>query len=505
MDINKLGIDTKIAQLVMPRIDFKDPRSLPLARKLVKEAHIGGFIIFGGTRDSVRRATEELRVASQIPLFFACDAERGVGQIVSGMTLFPFTMSLGAIDDEELVYEQASFIAKEMKECGLNLVFGPVADVNTNPANPIINIRSFGDDPELVSRLSQAFINGLQENGIMACAKHFPGHGGTWVDSHVDMPVSEQTEENLFKCDLIPFKNAVSSGVTFIMPAHIAYPKISNEKIPATISEAVIQGILRDKLGFTGLVVTDSFRMDGIGKSGDEADMSRLALISGCDIILDPKDPDALIKKLTQMSESGELDSDTLTRSVTRIIGVKNKWLTAEHSESTNIKQDADSLVKTIAKHSSCLLKGGALKSDNAIVLIFDVTESGSDISSVFLNRMNGSVVRCKKFGVLNEDPQYILELSEGYDAIICLIYTTVGAWKKETSLPENYNTILNAIETLQKEKILVSIGSPYVVSEFMNYDTVLCIFDHMDVCQAVAADVLLGKIEPTGKLSVKI
>lgn len=495
----------KIAQLVMPRIDFKDSGSLPLARKLVKETHVGGFIIFGGTRDSVSRATEELQAASQIPLFFGCDAERGVGQIVSDMTLFPFTMSLGAIGDEALVYEQASIIAKEMKECGLNLVFGPVADVNTNPANPIINIRSYSDDPELVSHMSQAFIVGLQENGVLSCAKHFPGHGGTWVDSHVDMPVSRQSEEDLFKCDLIPFKNAVDSGVTFIMPAHIAYSNISNDNIPATVSEAVIKGILRDKLGFDGLVVSDSFRMDGIGKSGDEADMSRLALMSGCDIILDPKDSQALIKRLTQMAQSGELSSDVLNESVSRILCVKDKWLTGEAAESKDIKQDAGNLVKTIAKRSPCLLKGGALKSDNAVVYIFDVTNSGQDISTVFLNKMKESGVSCEKCEVSSEDPKSLLGLSEGYDAVICLIYTTVGAWKKELQLSESYRTILKGLENTPKEKVLVSFGSPYVISEFMSYDTVLTVFDLLSVCQAAAADVLLGKIEPRGKLPVKI
>ncbi len=505
IDIKKLGLHEKLGQLVMPRIDFNDPGSLPLARKLVKD-HVGGFIIFGGSASGVREVTEELQVVSQIPLFFACDAERGVGQIVRDMTLFPFAMSLGAINDEGLVYEQGSLIAQEMKECGLNLVFGPVSDVNTNPLNPIINIRSYGDDPELVSRMSQAFIKGLQENRIMSCAKHFPGHGTTWVDSHVDMPVSEQSEEDLFECDLVPFKNAVDEGVTFIMPAHIAYPHISNEKVPATISEAVIQAILRDKLGFTGLVVTDSFRMDGIGKSGDEADMSGLSLMSGCDIILDPKNPEYLIQRLIEMTESGKLDSGTLNESLSRILSVKNKWLTDRAHGSSNIHLDANSLVEKIAKRSPCLLKGSTLKSGNAIVYIFDVTESGQSISTVFLNKMSRSGVTCIRHEIgFDSDPGSVPGVAEGIDAVICLIYTTVGAWKKQSYLTENYKTILNALETLPQEKVLVSFGSPYVVSGFKGFDTVLCMFDSMDVCQAAAADVLLGNLEARGTMPVNL
>src|SRR3989304_8597009 len=169
-DLAKRSTSEKIGQIVMPRLDFIGSDPLPHAKELVQKFQVGGFIVFGGERRQLKEATEDLQRNSKIPLFFACDAERGVGQMVSGATRFPFTMSLGAIDDEDLVYRQARFIAKEMKECGFNLLFAPVVDVNTNPKNPIINIRSYGDDPFHVSRLGAAFINGCQDEGVMACA-----------------------------------------------------------------------------------------------------------------------------------------------------------------------------------------------------------------------------------------------------------------------------------------------------------------------------------------------
>ena len=505
LDLDSLSLSQKVGQVVMPRIDFRDSGSLVLAKKLVEEFQVGGFIIFGGDRESVNKTTSELQSISQIPLFFGCDAERGVGQIVHDMTLFPFTMSLGAIGDEGLVYEQSSVIAKEMKECGLNIVFGPVADINTNPDNPIINIRSYGDDSELVSRLSGVFIKGLQDNGIMACAKHFPGHGGTFVDSHVDMPVSEKTEEEILKCELIPFKNAADEGVTFIMPAHIAFPKISNENIPATISETLLKGLLRHKLEFEGLVVTDSFRMGGVANRGGEADISMLALKSGSDIILDPKYPETLIKKLNLMADSGNLDVTILTESVKRIIDIKNKWLTDDAESLGDNYKDGGIIADVIAERSPCLLKGGALKSDNAVICVFDVTGSGTDIARVFRTKLEETGVSCKQFDVFNEDPETVLGIVEGYQAVICLVYTTVGAWKKEAFLPESYKTILTMLKNLTNKKILVSFGSPYVVSEFMDFDTVLCTFDSMDRCQAAAAEVLKGNLQPKGKLPVKI
>src|SRR3989304_5057904 len=181
LNLPKLSTSEKIGQIVMPRLDFRDSDPFPHAKELVQKFQVGGFIVFGVERRQAKEATQELQRNSQIPLFFACDAERGVGQIVSGTTRFPFTMALGAIGDEELVYNQARYIAEEMKDCGLNLLFAPVLDVNTNPENPIINIRSYGDDPSFVSRLGAAFIKGSQDGGVMAYCKDFSGPLGVVI------------------------------------------------------------------------------------------------------------------------------------------------------------------------------------------------------------------------------------------------------------------------------------------------------------------------------------
>src|SRR3989337_4198266 len=173
-DLAKLSTSEIIGQIVIPMLDLRDSDPLPHAKELVQKFQVGGFIVFGGERRQLKEATEDLQRNSKIPLFFACDAERGVGQIVTGATRFPFTMALGSIGDEELVYNQARYIAEEMKDCGLNLLFAPVLDVNTNPENPIINIRSYGDDPSFVSRLGAAFIKGSQDGGVMACAQTLP-------------------------------------------------------------------------------------------------------------------------------------------------------------------------------------------------------------------------------------------------------------------------------------------------------------------------------------------
>ncbi|MEQ9620003.1 MAG: glycoside hydrolase family 3 protein [Deltaproteobacteria bacterium] len=506
IDISRLSVLQKIGQVIMPRLDFREPDSLNLAKRLVREFQVGGFIVFGGDRRSVKEATGELQSISETPLLFGCDAERGVGQILSDMTIFPFTMSLAAAGDEELVYREAAYIASEMKECGLNLIFAPVLDINSNAKNPIINIRSFGDDPELVSRLGTAFIRGCQDSGIAACGKHFPGHGRADMDSHAEMPLLDLTTENLTNFDLIPFRAAIESKVASIMTAHIALPKIERGAIPATISDVIIQGILRKQMGYGGVVITDSLHMSGINKLGDEIDLSHLALKAGCDIILDPRDPYALLSRINDMAYTGELSEGLLNDSAGRIISLKNSWLISSQGENAPAAGKANTLIGQIAERSVCLVKGGKLGSEKAVVCLFDVTRSCSDISRAFTVRLAESGIDFSTVPVTLTSPmESVRENSEFGGAIICLIYTTVGAWKKQFQLPEFFSFVLSEIASFNAETVLISFGSPYVIQGMGGFDTVMCAFDSLNPCQSAAADVLLGNSEAGGKLPVRI
>ena len=504
VNIAGLGTIDRVGQVVMPRLDFRFSDPIPLAKRLVSEYKVGGFIIFGGDKRSVKNATKELNSISGSPLLFGLDAERGVGQIISDATLFPFTMSLGAARDEELVDDEARFIAQEMRECGLNLIFAPVLDVNTNPDNPIINIRAYGDDPALVSRLGGAFIRGVQEGGILACAKHFPGHGGTGVDSHEDMPVLDTTLERLNSCNLVPFKYAVESDVAALMTAHVAFPGIVKASIPSTISEVIVKGILRRDMGYGGLVITDSFHMSGINKIGGEADNSHLALTAGCDVILDPGDPVTLLTKLNDMALTGELSENTLNTSVGRIVSAKNRLLNASVPQMSADARIGRGILERISGNSICRLKGGELRSRSALVSIFDLTQSGEGVSNAFTDVLRRAGVDYRTVPVtFSTGPDNLLVISKGYEALVSIIYTTVGAWKKQSSLPEFFRTVLNELAALDAETALLSFGSPYVVRGLERFDTVICAFDSMDACQSAAAEVLLGGMSAKGRMPV--
>lgn len=504
VNASALNLRQSLGQVVMPRLDFRTSGSLDLAGKLVQEFQVGGFIVFGGDRESVRSAAEGLQNLSRLPLLFGCDAERGLGQIVAGGSIFPFTMALGASGDEGLAYSEALFTAGEMRQCGLNLVFAPVLDVNSNSENPIINIRSYGGDPELVSRMGSAFIRGCRDGGIFSCGKHFPGHGSAAVDSHSELPVLSLTREELFGSDLVPFQRAISEGADMLMTAHVALPGITGSKDPATISDKVVNGMLRGELGYGGVVITDSFRMSGISKLGDEVSLSLRAIEAGCDIILDPQDPYKLLETLNEKASAGKLDEEVIHKAAERIISLK-KSLPPWQSENVGLtKEDGRRLSERIARSSVSLLKGGSLKSSRALLCTFDVTESGRDVTDAFARRLHDAGVIIEAVNVTASTDIDKLYRKTGDDtALVCAVFTTVGAWKNQFSLPGFMRAALERLSSAYEESVLVSFGSPYVVRGLDNFKTIICAFDSLGECQSAAADVLTGAARATGRIPV--
>ena len=499
-----LDLRSRIGQAVMPRLDFKVDGSLELAKKLVREFHVGGFIVFGGDIESVRSAVEELQALSEVPLLFGCDAERGLGQIVSGGSIFPFTMALGATGDEELVYSEALFTAREMRGCGFNLIFAPVLDVNSNSENPIINIRSYGDDPGLVSRMGGAFIRGCRDGGIFSCGKHFPGHGSAAEDSHSELPVLTLTREELFGRDLKPFQSAIAEGVDMLMTAHVAIPGLAGSRDPATISDEVVNGMLRNDLGYGGVVITDSFRMSGISNLGNETGLSLRALNAGCDIILDPRDPYTLLKGLNEASSEGTLDEEVVLKAADRIIALKKSLPEGLSEITTQSKEKCRNLSRLISEKSVSILRGRSLKPGRAILCTFDVTESGQDAAAVFAGRLRDAGVFFEEVNVTTSTDVSKLSCGAGDDAaLICLVFTTVGAWKRQFSLPDFMRAALDRLSSAPGESALVSFGSPYVVRGLDGFGTVICAFDSLPECQSAAADVLLGNAAAVGKIPV--
>lgn len=339
-DIDSLPLAKQVAQMVVVRasgylfdhqIQYPDwePRSDTL-RSWLQDWGVGGVILLGGSAGEIALRTQQLQAWSAIPLLLAADVEEGVGQRFAGATWFPPPMALAAIaaSDRDLAEQYAgqmgAWIAQEAQAIGLNWVLAPVVDVNNNPDNPVINIRAFGDQPDLVSTLATAFIRGTQHHPVLTAAKHFPGHGDTAVDSHLELPVLTHSLERLRQVELPPFKAAIAAGVDAVMSAHLQIPAYDPD-YPATLSYQVLSQELRFTLGFDGLVVTDALVMGAIANRYGAHQAPVLAVAAGADILLMPVDPVGTIQAVCEAVETGRISPEQIRSSVERIWKAKQK------------------------------------------------------------------------------------------------------------------------------------------------------------------------------------
>src|SRR5918993_1424104 len=283
------------------------------------------LLVSVGSPLDVAAKLNRLQERSALPLLIGSDLEAGTAIRLNGGTPFPPNMGVGATSSDTDAYEIGRITALEGRAVGIHLAFAPVADVNNNPANPIINTRSFGEDPAAVGRLVAAEVRGLQEHGMLATAKHFPGHGDTGTDSHLALPVLVTNWARLDSVELVPFRSAIAAGVTGVMSAHIALPGIDGGLMrPTTVAPNILTGVLRDSLGFKGLVITDALNMGGIGNVYG-ADAGVRAFLAGADLLLQPADPAAVINAMAAAVARREISLERLDRSVRRVLELKRQ------------------------------------------------------------------------------------------------------------------------------------------------------------------------------------
>lgn len=316
---------TTAAQLLVPAIRWDASRGFDHARADIDRAlqlGVGGFILFGGEQDAVRQLTRDLRQRSRLPLLIGADLERGAGQQFLGATGLPPLAAVASLDDVDAVRKAARLTAREARTLGVNWDYAPVCDLDLVPENPIIGTRSLGSDPKTVATLAAEWITACQGEGVLACAKHFPGHGRTTRDSHMELPTVDASKKELLETDLVPFRAAIEAGVASIMTAHVAYPALDESGAPATVSREMLRWFLRESLKFDGLVVTDALIMEGFKQEGGEADAAVRAIDAGCDLLLYPEDIEGVAKRLQEAFDGMELDRDRVQRSFRR----RQKW-----------------------------------------------------------------------------------------------------------------------------------------------------------------------------------
>jgi beta-glucosidase len=308
------------AKLFLPAIRWDAASGYESSRELIDlalERGVGGFIIFGGESGAVRALTTELRSRSPIPLLIGADLERGAGQQFAGAIGLPPLAAIGSLADSGAVHGAAELTAREARSLGINWIYAPVSDIDVEPENPIVGTRSFGSDPDEVALAVALWVEGCQGVGVLACAKHFPGHGRTTVDSHAELPAVTVDAETLANTDMVPFEAAIEAGVAAVMTAHVAYPALDSSGVPATLSRKILNDLLRDEIGFPGLVVTDALIMEGVLRGGEASAVVR-ALGAGCDLLLYPTNLATCIDAVNLAAERGELDGTRLELSLER-------------------------------------------------------------------------------------------------------------------------------------------------------------------------------------------
>jgi len=328
--LGSLSLRDKAAQLIVPWVagtyTSYDDSALSETIRLVDSLHVGGLIVSVGSPLDVAAKLNALQSRSRLPLLIAADLEGGTAIRLVGGTPFPTNMGVGASGRDSDAYAMGEVTAEEGRAVGIHLAFAPVADVNNDPANPIINTRSFGEDPRAVARLVAATVRGLEGHGMSATAKHFPGHGDTGTDSHLSLPIISADWRRLDTLELIPFRAAIEAGATAVMSAHIALPALEGgQRRPGTVDPAVLTGLLRDSLHFQGLAVTDALNMSGLVSGYGATEAPVLAFIAGADLLLQPADPRATVDAIERAVRGGRISEARLDRSVRKVLALKQR------------------------------------------------------------------------------------------------------------------------------------------------------------------------------------
>ncbi len=524
--LSSMSLREKIAQMIISSVipENLDEKSSEFKRlkKLCTDTKVGGFIFFKGDANDYARISNSLQQVSETPLLISADFERGTGMRVTDGMLFPNNMAIGATGNYDLAYKMGLEIARESRLLGIQQDYAPVCDVNNNPKNPIINVRSFGEDPQLVSKMSEGEIKGLQEGKVIATSKHFPGHGDTEIDSHQDLPVLNFDMDRLNKIELVPFKNAISKNVMSVMIAHLSFPELETRShIPASLSNNIVNGLLIDNLGFKGLVVTYALNMKGITKYFSTSEVAVMCVNAGIDLILMPIDEEASIKAIENAVNNGNITEERIDRSVEKILKAKewaglfeNKTVNENETASLMHSDEADKLNQQIADESVTLVKD-----DNNIipfrgnmnkVLLINLSDGKDNINSDYLVSSSGQYFKNVTTLNISSDvisPEQSADITDAgsYDCIIIGIFAKIRFGTGKISILQSQIDIINTIISKNKNAAVISFGNPYLLGEFPDIPNYICAYGEADVSINASLKAITGKIKIKGKLPVSI
>lgn len=513
-DVASLSLPEKVGQLFVAGFDGTTPTEE--IATLVSERHLGGVIYFSRNVES----PEQLRTLSRTlqgfvpdgkpPLFLSIDQEGGRVARLPWGTELPSAMALGAVDDPDLASRAGNAVGRELRALGVDIDLAPVLDVNNNPDNPVIGVRSFGERPDRVAALGAAFAEGLQESAVVACGKHFPGHGDTAVDSHLDLPVIDHDRERLDRVELRSFRRAIDRGIGAVMTTHVAFPTITNDaKRPATLSQSVVTGLLREELGFDGVVLTDCMEMKAIDDGVGTVEGCVQAVEAGCDQICvshTPAKQHDAIDAVIEAVESGRISEDHIDTSVRRVLRAKRAYgagYVGDETEWDEAAADCRSVAREIAERGVTLVRDeseGLPVSGHVSVYEFDTgrgsrAEETADRQGAFASALAAGVEVDSTVIVPGESPSESVAVADR---------STVVCTSDAVSNPDQA-AVVDTLRERGANPIVVATRNPYDLSVMPEIGTYLTTYDDTAASLAAATELLVGERTTSGRLPITI
>ncbi len=548
--LKKMSVEEKVGQVIQIGINAKftnqDSEYFQSLKHDIVDNKVGGIIIFGAPMYETVHLINRMQENAKDPLLISIDAETGVGMRFGDATNFPWNMAIAATGNPEYARKIGVVTGREAKAMGIQHVFAPVLDVNNNAGNPVINVRSFGEDPETVGKFGVAFMQGLQSEGVLATAKHFPGHGDTNVDSHRGLPMIDHSRESLEKTEFVPFRQAIAAGIGSIMIAHIGLPQIDPTEIkplkqairvdaeegaeivdlkatvPATLSPVVQTQILRKEMNFQGLIVTDAMGMSGLTLYFDQKEAGVRAFLAGADILEKPADTEAMLNGLIEAVKSGRVTEARLNESVRKILAwkyelglYKNKITPLDQIDRLVSTKDVGQLADEIGEKAITLVRNdaGAIPLDRTKKICVLSISNGFDGETTI-----GSLSRELRANEIKftsallqdnstaEQVKNARDMVNGADIVIAALYGRVRSGAKNSvGLPDSGVKILRELMAADKNVIGVAYGNPYILGALPQLKTYVVAYGDMPSLQRGSARALFGLQDITGRLPISL
>lgn len=552
--LTAMSADERIGQLIVPAFNATylptDTETYDTLVRTVTATHAGGVIAFGGTEPApqvllnptygtvvlgqphaLASTLNRLQAVSRAPLLVSSDFEYGAGMRIAGATRLPRAMAIGATGDPQLAYDAARVTAREARAMGVHMNYGPVADVNNNPRNPVINTRSFGEDPARVAAMVEASVRGLQDGGVLATLKHFPGHGDTDVDSHLGLPLIPHPRTRLDAVELPPFLAGLRAGAAAVMVAHIELPALGGTAGPATFSRGVVTDLLRDGMRFGGLIVTDAMKMDAITRMVGPGDAAVKAVQAGADLVLDSPDPIAAFEGLKAAVESGAIARERIDASARRILETKAR-LGLHRGRMVSMDAIADEVggragaevAQRISARAITRLRGEAeaevwRPSPTRRVLYLSLLDypSGWRIAAPARTLIPALRARWPRLDAVElsdrstpAELDLVRTLASQADAVVLGVFVRASSGSGRMDLSPGLVRLIQqlareAAGTRAQPLAAVVFGNPYAAAALDGIPTVLLTYDFSDLAEQHAVEVLVGERAPQGLLPVSL